>query len=328
MKVFQEGAPFSVGMHLWRRIRGGLLILAVCWCCPVPAALSPEEVVGNEPICLVHDDFDPIDKWSNELDWCEADWLGPTFWGGMMRVEPSNNCQVRVRSTFTLTGDFDICVSGECSWSGSYIDTHIKHWVGLYHAGITNDPNLELRFGFSDSGEIFNSYTHYRIDLNSLLGAQSGATKIFDVKFSKVGDTIGIYHLVNGSYVLIGAHDVLNPAADLRFEMAATDGTSVGSGYARYSQLTVVADCDDPCNLDCSPPPPEACCFPNEGCLELTPSDCAVAGGAPQGAGSDCDAADCTFLDACPGDLNGDGLINGADIQHFVNLLLLVGGCP
>ncbi len=315
-------------MHLRRRIGGALLVLAACWCLSVPAAWGPTEAAGAEPTCLAHEDFEPMKDWNNQPNWCEGEWPGPTYSGGMMKVEPTNNCQIRVRSNFVLEGDFDLCISGECYWSGSFIDTHVKHWVGLYHAGITNDPDLELRFGFGDGSEIFINHTHYRVDLNDLLGEANGVTKAFNLKFSKLGDQISIYHLVSGSYVLVSAHDIVDPTADLHFEMAALDGTSYGFGYALYDEMTVAADCDDPCNLSCSPVASEACCFANGGCLDLPPPDCTIAGGAPQGAGSDCAAADCVTLSLCPGDLNGDGLINGDDIQLFVNLLLLVGACP
>lgn len=310
-----------------RRRRGVVVsaVLAAVGLSAAPQGLGVPIAAASDPVCVVHDDFDPISRWANGLDWCAGSWSGPTFLGGMMQVEASNNCQVRVRSTFKLEGDVDVFITGECYWSGTYLATHVKHWLGLYHSGSTSDPSLELRQGFNGENEIFAGYVHYRIDLNGLLGAQSGATKSFDVKFSKIGNTIQIYHLSGGSYTLLANHTILDPTANLYFEMAGSDATSYGAGHARYDVFTAVADCPAPCNIDCSPAP---CCFGTGGCLELSSSDCAAMGGTHQVAVSACAAASCPVQVSCAGDLNGDGQINGDDMQLFVNLLLTAGGCP
>ncbi|MFQ5501989.1 MAG: hypothetical protein ACE5EQ_06765 [Phycisphaerae bacterium] len=97
-------------------------------------------------------------------------------------------------------------------------------------------------------------------------------------------------------------------------DCAAQGGTSQGLG----------TDC---ATAQC-PQPPQACCFPTGGCLDLDPADCATAGGSPQGIGTDCITAICSATCTCPGDMNLDGLVDGDDIQQFVNDLLGPGACP
>lgn len=65
------------------------------------------------------------------------------------------------------------------------------------------------------------------------------------------------------------------------------------------------------------PPPMGAACFANGYCLLLTQADAATAGAVWKGPGTTCaDANGNGKADACerPGDLNGDGKVNGADI--------------
>ena len=63
-----------------------------------------------------------------------------------------------------------------------------------------------------------------------------------------------------------------------------------------------------------------ACCL-TEGCVDLTPLDCAAAGGAV-----DPDTLTCgerklrSLLSKC--DMNGDNRVNGGDIQIFILRLL------
>ena len=105
-----------------------------------------------------------------------------------------------------------------------------------------------------------------------------------------------------------------------------------------------------PYRLTFEPAPTGACCVP-EACDELTESDCAAASGIFMGLGTTCDPADCNgngVPDQCDiasgtspdsngngtpdececgvlgqqrGDCNGDGSMNGLDIDRFVNAL-------
>ena len=69
-------------------------------------------------------------------------WDGPEFVTydsrPMMRIEPPNTDHVRVTTPFALEGDFTVIVEGLTVSSGNYLETHIKHYVGVYHAGITS----------------------------------------------------------------------------------------------------------------------------------------------------------------------------------------------
>lgn len=307
------------------------LLVAMVGCVMNTGSAKGQALPGPRggPTCVIHDEFDQIDQWYHQIYYCEGTWTGPTFPYGMMRVEATNNCLCRVSSTFELEGNFDAFIQGECSWSGVFLDTHVKHWVGVYHTGASSDPNLEMRYGFDNANEIFAGFTHYRVDLNTQLGAASNALKSFDLRFSRRGDTIRIYQNLGGSYVQISAHVLADPGAQLYFEMATVDSTSGGQGYAQYESLTVLDGCGDPCNgFDCTPLPAEACCFSNGGCLLLDPSNCAIAGGTTQGLGSDCSTAGCQGVSFCAGDANGDGELDGSDIAPFVNMLLTLPGCP
>lgn len=61
------------------------------------------------------------------------------------------------------------------------------------------------------------------------------------------------------------------------------------------------------------PQPTEACCFTDGSCQDLTAAACATAGGAAQGVGSVCASTECPV--PCPGDLDGNGCVNLADIS-------------
>ncbi|MBK9118235.1 MAG: PQQ-binding-like beta-propeller repeat protein [Phycisphaerales bacterium] len=61
-------------------------------------------------------------------------------------------------------------------------------------------------------------------------------------------------------------------------------------------------------------PPSGACEFPDNTCAELTAGACNLAGGVYQG-----DGTTCTVIpQICPGDSNGDGVVNFADISPFI----------
>jgi len=80
--------------------------------------------------------------------------------------------------------------------------------------------------------------------------------------------------------------------------------------------------CATPC-----PEPTGACCFGSGFCLLLTAGDCAAAGATWAGAGTNCSdgngngqADDCEpQAPPCPADLNGDGVVDGADLGVLLN---------
>ncbi|MCH2143593.1 MAG: hypothetical protein MK082_00440 [Phycisphaerales bacterium] len=71
-------------------------------------------------------------------------------------------------------------------------------------------------------------------------------------------------------------------------------------------------------NIDC-PEPTAACCFPSGFCLVLTELDCTTAAGTWNEIGTTCEDGDGSGgADLCetgiPGDINGDGAVDGADL--------------
>lgn len=132
-----------------------------------------------------------------------------------------------------------------------------------------------------------------------------------------------------------------------------------GTPLGAYSQCLGDIDPpigDDACDGSGTPQLPRACCFEDGTCQALTPGDCANSGGTPQlsgdtcgdppcpamggccqsdgtcqnlleavcastggtykGDGNLCDAPSCCL---CPGDMNGDNVIDGLDILGFVD---------
>lgn len=79
------------------------------------------------------------------------------------------------------------------------------------------------------------------------------------------------------------------------------------------------------------PPPPQpdppdpvgACCLPGGLCMIGTEAHCIEAGGAYEGDDTDCQTADCP--EPCPGDIDGDGDVDTADL---LALLGAWGACP
>lgn len=90
-----------------------------------------------------------------------------------------------------------------------------------------------------------------------------------------------------------------------------TECAALGGVYQGNNSSCVGTDCPDPVG---------AACFPNGFCLILSQADAVAAGASWQGVGTTCaDTNGNGTADACesqgvPGDLNGDGAVNGADL--------------
>ena len=72
------------------------------------------------------------------------------------------------------------------------------------------------------------------------------------------------------------------------------------------------------------PAPVGACCFQNNFCLDLTADECAQTGAVWKGVGTNCDdsnlddiADDCAAV-SIPGDMNGDGVVDGMDLSELL----------
>ncbi len=76
------------------------------------------------------------------------------------------------------------------------------------------------------------------------------------------------------------------------------------------------------CTPNPCPQPTGSCCDPAGSCTVLTQADCIAAGGSYQGDNAPCDPNPCPQPCALAGDVNQDGLVNGADIAGFVRAKL------
>ncbi len=74
----------------------------------------------------------------------------------------------------------------------------------------------------------------------------------------------------------------------------------------------------------CAAEPTGACCLPAGGCITATAPDCVAAGGLYSGDDETCAVAACPPPppDPVPGDMNGDGVLDGEDIAFIVAALL------
>lgn len=93
-----------------------------------------------------------------------------------------------------------------------------------------------------------------------------------------------------------------------------SEATCLARGNGTF--LGVGVPCGAPCSVTAS------CCLSSGACLRVTVDDCAALGGVSGAPGSECAAANCLPACTCPGDLNLDLQIDGADIQDFVDALL------
>jgi hypothetical protein len=83
------------------------------------------------------------------------------------------------------------------------------------------------------------------------------------------------------------------------------------------------------------PQPTGACCLSNGNCLVLTQSDCALIGGSTwKGPATNCSdgngngQADACEATACPGDTNGDNVVNNIDLQAVLDGWMTSTGNP
>lgn len=91
---------------------------------------------------------------------------------------------------------------------------------------------------------------------------------------------------------------------------------------------------DTTCGGVSCPLPGGACCFGGGGCIPLTEGDCTTAGGTWAGAGTTCvdgdgsGTADACEQDACPEDLDDDGVVGFNDLVQLLTVWGDCAGCP
>ncbi len=114
-----------------------------------------------------------------------------------------------------------------------------------------------------------------------------------------------------GGYVCFPTGACCLPDGTCAGPVSPTECSALGGNFQGNGSSCASTDCPDPVG---------AACFPTGFCLILTQADAAAAGAMWQGIGTTCtDANGNGIADACepdsiPGDLNGDGAVNGADL--------------
>ncbi len=87
-----------------------------------------------------------------------------------------------------------------------------------------------------------------------------------------------------------------------------------------------------PASQLCEPPAVGACCVdigPGAGCVQATQADCEAGGRIFIGAGVSCTPSPCLGCQTCPGDANNDGVLDGRDVEAFLNCLVAANnGAP
>ena len=100
----------------------------------------------------------------------------------------------------------------------------------------------------------------------------------------------------------------LQPNTTYTFAVKARNGENVETAFGAGASLATTSSSGS-----------GACCYDSAPCAVVSPAVCSAGGGTYQGDGTTCVLHAC-----CPlmGDMNGDGTVNGSDIQGFVNALL------
>lgn len=153
--------------------------------------------------------------------------------GSQLQMVAGNNSTVRIISNNPLpNNDFQFDIVGSSSASGSFLNTHIKQYFGIVQRNEIPPTNDKKLLAFSgNSGNLFASDTHYRVDVNNEIGLNQG----FTVRFTRTGNTITTARLISGdNFELINTYTILNPSKELFFEFVSVDGTSSASGFGTY----------------------------------------------------------------------------------------------
>ncbi|NUM34992.1 MAG: hypothetical protein HUU50_10640 [Candidatus Brocadiae bacterium] len=149
-----------------------------------------------------------------------------------LQMEAYNNSTLRLKSDAALpTGDFVIELSGTTSLGGSYLYSHVKHFFGIVQFNETANVSTEQIISWDTPH--FTADTHYRVDINT----EIGMNQAFDVRFTRSGNAITTAKKVSGIYQTINTYTIDNTSKPLYFEFIQMDGTSGGSGYARYTPV-------------------------------------------------------------------------------------------
>jgi len=113
------------------------------------------------------------------------------------------------------------------------------------------------------------------------------------------GDFFGHSVAVCGGSVVVGAFEESSNATGVNGNQADNSANSSGAAY-----------------IFALPPSAGACCI-NGIAIQTVPADCSAAGGVFFGEGVPSDQAMCD--PACPQDINGDGVVNGADLSVLLS---------
>jgi hypothetical protein len=152
----------------------------------------------------------------------------------------------------------------------------------------------------------------------------------------------------------VGLVDTGYPATDFIYysqPIVGPDGSNFPAGVQRCEDCTgpltrlmcfTMTGCAEPYSdwspgaaNNCPPPPSEACCFADGGCVDVPAADCTAQGGTPQGAGTSCGTVvcpipveACCFFDGTCSDLTATDCVNAGGTPQGFGTACATTTCP
>ena len=200
--------------------------------------------------------FDSSD-WETDVQWGSTgvNWGGAPNWLTLNYQWANtgnwpNMGQYRVKSKFELKGDFEIRFYWNRYEEGSYWDTHVKGFAGVYQEVPPNNPvgdlyNHNLRIFYDwQNAYLFHNNTHYCHELIDTPMHAGFSAQIYTIR--RRGDQIKIYArntwTLPAEWHTPDAEYTLESDAPLYFEFAEADGTSSAGGESSYNDFSYSSD--------------------------------------------------------------------------------------
>ena len=156
-------------------------------------------------------------------------------------IIPENLSEYRLINAAPLEEkNFELVISGTAYWEGQYVDTHVKHYLGLVQRDVLppDEERYKIYAGFDNEDLAFENDTHYRININDEIGCVPDGSLDFTVYLTKIDNrVITSYSTAAEEKTIINEYELVDPNAPLSLEFVEVDVTSYGSGYTAYHSL-------------------------------------------------------------------------------------------